>query len=122
MPRGIELFAGMAAFLVAVVALIAYFALSGAGGKQRGLVFRNLTLGDVLVTMEDGQSARLAPSHEQTLAVRRERFPETIRVMDASGRLLYERRFTIDDLKDYRYHITIGDAGFLTPVPTPPGG
>lgn len=103
----------MVLFAVAVAALVAWAIFGGVAGKERGLVFRNLTSADVVLRVDDGRSIGLAPGQEQTLPVKPGQFPQSFHVLDPAGRELYARRFEFGEFKDYEFRLGIGETQFV---------
>lgn len=129
------LIAALGAFAVVVLGVLAWAQFSGTAGSQRGVVVHNDLQMTVAVELEGtGQSAGLAPGREHTFVVRREQFPATFRVInpDGSGSIVFEHRFTYEELVDAEFRISIDAEGFhrtqdlrdedigrVTPVSTP---
>lgn len=127
MPKGgWPLAGGLAAFVIIILAVVAWAALSGRAGSQRGLVIHSERPDEVVVSMDDGQSATLAPGRrEHTFVVKKEQFPATFTARDAAGNVLFERRFEYEDLVEADFRISLDDRGFYPttdlrePAPTP---
>ncbi len=103
-------------FVVALAAILVLIYVVG-GGKQRGVSVKNVSTKEVIVRFEDGQSALLGPDAESTLSARREDYPETITVIDTSGKTVFQRRLEFRDLSDMNFRLLIGEDG-LVPLPT----
>jgi len=113
-PKGTGLVAGMVAFAVFMAALVAWAIFGGIAGKERGLVFKNLTTSEVVLRFDDGRATPLVPQAEQTLPVKPAQFPQMFRVLDASGTELYARRFEFSEFKNYEFRVGIGETAFVT--------
>ena len=129
------LLAALGAFAVVVLGVLAWAQFSGSAGSQRGLVVHNDLQIAVAVEFEGtDQSANLSPGREHTFVVRREQFPATFRVVnpEGAGSVVFERRFTYEELVDAEFRISIDAVGFhrtqdlrdedigrVTPVSTP---
>jgi hypothetical protein len=103
----------MVLFAVVVSALVAWAIFGGVAGKERGLVFKNMTSADVVLRFDDGRETPLAPGREQTLPVRPSQFPQSFHVIDASGRELYARRFEFGEFQHYEFRVGIGETEFV---------
>ena len=114
MPKGTGLVAGMVVFAAVMAALVAWAIFGGIAGKERGLVFKNLTTADVVLRFDDGRATPLGPQAEQTLPVKPAQFPQAFHVLDPSGKELYARRFEFSEFKNYEFRIGIGEAAFVT--------
>jgi hypothetical protein len=115
--RGAFIVVGLGAFFVVALAAILVLIYVVGGGKERGVSLKNLSSREVVVRFDDGQSARLAPDAEHTLSAKRENYPQTISVSDASGKTIFQRRLEFRDLSDMNFRLLIGDDG-LVPLPT----
>jgi hypothetical protein len=89
-PRWLPLVGGMAAFVLVIGALLLWLIFGGSTGNQRGLVIINLRQSEAVVTLDDGQSARLNPEEARTLFAIKKDFPQTIHVTDAGGAALFD--------------------------------
>ncbi|MBI5285148.1 MAG: hypothetical protein HY874_08655 [Chloroflexi bacterium] len=114
MPKGTGLVAGMVAFAVFMAALVAWAIFGGIAGKERGLVFKNLTTSEVVLRFDDGRATPLGPQAEQTLPVKPSQFPQSFHVLDTSGNELYARRFEFGEFKHYEFRVGIGETEFVT--------
>ena len=125
--RAIAFIGGVLAFLGVVVAIASWAAFSGDAGSQRGLVIHTEIPQDVVVAFEDGQRATLGSArNEATFVVRREDFPGTVTVSDASGELLLERRFEYSEFAEADFRLSVDRNGFyptteLRDTPDPEG-
>ena len=109
MPKWMPLVGGMVAFVAAIGILLLWLIFGGATGKQRGLVVQNLRDAEVVLTMDDGQTARMRPGESRTILAIKSDFPQTAQVRDAAGALVFEERITYDELVDAEFRIGIGD-------------
>jgi hypothetical protein len=116
-PGGFVLVAGMVLFGVAMSALVAWLIFGGVAGKERGLVFKNLTSAPVELRLDDGRDIRLTPDAEQTLPVKREQFPQNFAVYDAAGAFRYKQEYRFEEFKDFEFRVGIGPDGFVTVSP-----
>lgn len=114
MPRRAwALLIGLGAFAAVIVGVLAWAALSGAAGSQRGLVIRSEIPEPVLVQLANGQEATLGEGREEwTFVIKREQFPITITVSRTDGVALYDRRFAYDELADAEFRFSIDRDGF----------
>ncbi len=110
----------MAGFVLAIVVLLLWLIFGGSTGKQRGLVVINLRTTDSVLTLDDGQSARFNPGESQTLFAIKGDFPQTLRVADAEGDVLYQERIEYNQLVDAEFRIAIDDHHVVFPL-KPPG-
>ena len=117
MHRGALIVVGLGGFFVVALAAILVLIYVVGGGKERGVSLKNLSSREVVVRFDDGQSARLAPNAEHTLSAKREHYPQTMSVADASGKTIFQRRLEFRDLSDMNFRLLIGDDG-LVPLPT----
>lgn len=124
--RVIAFILGILALFGIVASIAAWAAFSGDAGSQRGLVLRNATVSQVVVTLADGQSARIDPDDESIFVVRREHFPSMIRVDTAAGEPLLDDSVTYDFLVRAEFRVSFDENGFYpttvlrsTPVRTP---
>ena len=113
MRSGYVLAGGMVAFAIAVSALVAWLIFGGVAGKERGLVFKNLTASEVVLKLDDGRVTPLGPGEEQTLPVKPAQFPQAFHVTDAAGSERYSQRFEFPEFKDFEFRIGIGDDKFI---------
>ena len=104
------MFIGTVAVVLGVLAF-------GGGGKQRGLVVRNESGQPVVVRFEQGTSLSLGQSEERTIGAKRGEYPQMLTVSDASGKQLWQRQLTFQDLSDNSFRLVIGATGI---IPTPP--
>lgn len=116
MPRGMWLLlAALGAFAALVLGVLAWAQFSGNAGSQRGLVVHSdLSVPVGLEIEKIGQLTSLEPGRERTFVVRRDQLPATFRVFNTEGArsVLFERRFTYDDLADAEFRISIDAEGF----------
>lgn len=120
MRKGIGLIAGMVVFAVAILSLLGWLMFGDVAGRQRGLVFRNMSGSDVVLQLDDEPPTPFAPDAVRTIAVKRGEFPQEFVVSDASGTPLYRRQFVFDELQDYAFYIGLGREQFV--LYTDPGG
>ena len=116
MPKWLPLLAGMAAFVVAVVALLLWLVFGGSTGKQRGLVIINLRANEVVLTLDDGQAAHLKPNESATVFAIKADFPQTVRVSGTDGAPIFEQRVDYKSLVDAEFRIGIGDDRIVFPA------
>ena len=109
--------AGLGVFFAVALAAILVLIYVVGGGEHRGVSVKNVSTKEVIVRFEDGQSARLPPDGESTLSAKREDYPETISVVDTSGKTIFQRRLEFRELSEMSFRLFIGDEG-LVPVPT----
>ena len=109
MPRWLPLLGGMAAFVLVIGALLIWLIFGGSTGKQRGLVIINLRQTQIVVTLDDGQSARFEPGQAHTLFAIKRDFPQTIHVTDAGGAVLFDERVEYNALVAAEFRIAIGE-------------
>jgi hypothetical protein len=90
----------------------------GAVQRHRRLAAR-LVVSDLQIAVAvefdgTGQSADLSPGREHTFVVRREQFPATFRVInpEGAGSVVFEHRFTYEELVDAEFRISIDAEGF----------
>ena len=117
MPEGIQrawpLGLGLVALAAVVLGLVGWARWCGEAATQRGLVIRNEVAADIVVTLDDGQSARLAENRQHTFVVRREEFPQTVRAVDTAGAVIAERELEYDWIADAEFRISVDRGGFF---------
>jgi hypothetical protein len=119
MPKWMPLLGGMVVFVAVIGVLLLWLIFGGATGKQRGLVVQNLRDSDAVLVFDDGQQARFRPGESQTLFAIKSHFPQTVRVQDAAGALVFEERIAYPQLVAAEFRIGIGER-IVFPV-KPPG-
>lgn len=113
MPRrGWILLGALSTFAVVVLGMLAWAQFSGNAGSQRGLVIFSELDRDIVVTFESGGSGRITPDDERIFVVRRGDFPSSVRVTDADGALVAERRFEYEDFAEAEFRLSIDERGF----------
>ena len=113
------LLGGMVAFVAAIGILLLWLIFGGSTGKQRGLVVQNLRDTEAVLTLDDGQSARFGPGEAQTMFAIKRDFPQTARISDAAGALVFQEQIQYAQLVDAEFRIGIADH-IVYPV-KPPG-
>ena len=113
MPRALwPVIAAMAAFALVVGGVLAWAALSGSAGSQRGLVVFNEREIPIVVTFADGQSGLITPQDERTFVLKRGLFPSDVVVRDGDGALLHERPFEWEYFAEAEFRISFDERGF----------
>jgi len=102
----------MVIFALAMAALVGWLIFGGQAGKERGLAFQNLTQQTMVLKLDDGRVTDFAPGAQQTLLVKPGQFPQDFTVTDASGKILYTRRFDFPEFKTYSFQIGIDQNAF----------
>lgn len=118
-PRWMPLLGGMVAFVAVIGILLLWLIFGGSTGKQRGLVVQNLRDTEAVLTLDDGQSARFGPGEAQTMFAIKKDFPQTARISDAAGALVFQEQIQYAQLVDAEFRIGIADH-IVYPV-KPPG-
>lgn len=116
MPKWVPLIGGMALFVFAILALVLWLVFGGVSGKQRGLVVVNLQSAPVVLTLDDGQSAKFQPGESHTVFARREKFPQAFHVTNAAGTELFSERLEYKTLADAEFRIGIGESSIVLPA------
>jgi len=99
----------------AVLGVIAWQVASGNAAKTRGLVVTNLRPEPVVMTLSDGQSARLLTDSVATFVIEKSKFPMDARVTDDAGFLLFEQQLDYAALSEANFRVAITDAGIVAP-------
>lgn len=113
MTKWLPLIIGMTAFVLVVLASVAYLVWFGGAGKQRGLVVTNLRTDAVILTLGDGQSATFQPNESQTLFAVKSRFPMSMRVTSPSGALIFDQPVEYASLVSSEFRIAISETGIV---------
>ena len=116
MPKWLPLVIGMSAFVLAVLASLAYLAFSGSAGKARGLVVINLRTEAAVLTLDDGQTATFAPGEAHTIFARKPNFPQQVRVTDIAGTTLFVEQITYKQISDAEFRIAFDDTRIVYPA------
>ena len=111
----------MTVFVVAVVALLMWLIFGGSTGKQRGLVVVNLRSTEVVLTLDDGQTAHVKPSESATVFAIKADFPQTLHVSGLDGAPIFEQRVDYSSLVDAEFRIAIADDDRIVLPVKPPG-
>jgi hypothetical protein len=113
MRKLLPLIAGIIALTIVVISLLAWAVLSDDTGAQRGLVLRNRVSEPVVVTLADGQSARIDSNKQTTFVLRREDFPQTITATTLAGDVIAEREFPYSEIAEAEFRWDVDRAGFF---------
>jgi hypothetical protein len=114
LPKRAYVLAGaLVLFMVVVGGVLAWASISGRAGSQRGFVIHSEVARDLRVEFEDGRSAIIGPSRrESTFVVKRDEFPQVLRVTDPQAGVLFEKRFAYDELADADFRWSFDERGF----------
>ena len=67
----------------------------------------------VVVSLEDGQSARIDSKKQATFVLKREDFPQTVTATASDGEVIAEREFTYAEIADAEFRWDVDRAGFF---------
>jgi hypothetical protein len=114
-PKWLPLMLGVVLTSGAVLGVIAWQVASGHAAKTRGLVVTNLRPQPVVVTLSDGQSARLLTDGVATFVIEKAKFPLTARATDDAGALLFEQQLDYAALSEANFRVAVTDSGIVAP-------
>ena len=113
MRKLLPLLGGLAALTTVVMALLLWAVFGGDTGTQRGLVVRNRVSETVVVTLADGQSARIESQKQTTFVLKRENFPQTMTATTPAGEAIAAKEFTYAEIAGAEFRWDVDRAGFF---------